>query len=102
MHYLTLDPATFVYGEPTPVAPLVRVIHLWNTRNLPGERHVPYHPDQRPADGWTPILAVLERVLQYRPSTPIVAEPSLPRHAFDRFWQGMEWLGERLNTRHKA
>jgi sugar phosphate isomerase/epimerase len=81
------------------MAPLVRVMHLWNTRSLPGEHHVPYHPDQRPADGWAPILALLDRVLQYRPNTPIVAEPSLPPHALERFWQGMEWLGERLAKR---
>ncbi len=78
------------------MVPLVRVVHLWNTRGLPGETHVPYHPDQRPADGWAPILALLERVLQYRPNTPIVAEPSLPLNALDRFWNGLEWLGERL------
>lgn len=78
------------------MAPLVRVLHLWNTRGLPGEHHVPYHPDQRPADGWAPILALLDRVLQYRPSTPILAEPSLAPTGLDRFWHGMEWLGERL------
>lgn len=88
-----------ILDDASTMAPLVRVIHLWNTRHLSGESHVAYHPDQRPADGWTPILAVLDRVLQYRPSTPIVAEASLPLHGFDRFWDGMTWLGDRLNTR---
>jgi sugar phosphate isomerase/epimerase len=81
------------------MAPLARVLHLWNTRGIPLEHHVPYHPDQRPADGWAPILALLERVLQYRPNTPIVAEPSFPLHGIDRFWEGMEWLGQRLSRR---
>lgn len=78
------------------IAPLVRVLHLWNTRGLPGETHVPYHPDQRPADGWAPILALLDRVRQYRPTTPIIAEPSMPPHGKERMWSGLEWLGERL------
>lgn len=78
------------------MAPLVRVIHLWNTRGLPGELHVPYHPDQRPADGWVPVQALLSRVLQYRPNTSIVAEPSFPHTALDHFWDGMEWLGRWL------
>ena len=81
------------------MAPLVRVLYLWNTRGLQGEHHVPYHPDQRPADGWAPILALLDRVRQYRPSTPIVAEPSMPPHAVGRFWEGLEWLGEWLARR---
>ncbi len=81
------------------MAPLVRVLHLWNTRGLPCEHHVAYHPDQRPADGWAPILALLDRVLPYRPNMLIVAEPSLPRHSLNRFWEGMEWLGERLVRR---
>ncbi len=81
------------------MAPLARVIHLWNTRGIFGEYHVPYHPDQRPADGWAPILALLDRVLRYRPNTPIVAEPSFPLHGMERFWQGMEWLGQRLAKR---
>ncbi len=81
------------------MAPLVRVLHLWNTRGLPCEHHVAYHPDQRPADGWAPVLALLERVLQNRPTIPILSEASLPPHGLERFWSGLVWLGERLNKR---
>ncbi len=95
----SLERGSRYLDDASTMAPLVRVLHLWNSRGVPGEHHVPYHPDQRPADGWAPILALLDRVIQYRPNTPIVAEPSLPRHALGRFWQGMEWLGERLTKK---
>jgi hypothetical protein len=83
----------------TTLAPLVRVVHLWNTRGLAGEHHVPYHPDQRPADGWAPILALLSRVLQHRRNFPIIAEPSYPLHQQERFWEGMAWLGDWLSKK---
>ncbi|MGH2543084.1 MAG: hypothetical protein ACRDIB_09815, partial [Ardenticatenaceae bacterium] len=95
----SLDRGSRYLDDASTVAPLVRVLHLWNTRGLPCESHVPYHPDQRPADGWAPILALLERVLQYRPNTPILAEPCLPPHGLERFWEGMQWLAERLARR---
>ncbi len=81
------------------IAPLVRVVHLWNTRGLPGEHHVPYHPDQRPADGWAPILALLNRVLEHRRNFPIIAQPSYPPHQQSRFWEGLEWLGDWLSKK---
>jgi sugar phosphate isomerase/epimerase len=84
------------------LGPLVRVVHLWNTRGLAGEHHVPYHPDQRPADGWAPILALLSRILQHRRNFPIVAEPSYSLHQKERFWDGMLWLGDWLAKRQAA
>lgn len=95
----SLERGSRYLDDASTMAPLVRVMHLWNTRGLAGEHHVPYHPDQRPADGWAPILALLDRVGQYRPNIPIIAEPSLPLHGLERFWQGMSWLGERLAKR---
>ncbi|MCC7413254.1 MAG: sugar phosphate isomerase/epimerase [Gammaproteobacteria bacterium] len=59
------------------LAPHARSLHLWNTRGAADYRergHVPLHPDQRPADGWIDIEAVLAAVLACNADAAVVFE----------------------------
>lgn len=77
------------------LAPLVPVVHLWNTRGNPAEHHVPVHPDQQPEAGWLPIPSLLDRVRAHAPTAALIAEPSLRLHPRERFWAGMAWVAAR-------
>ncbi|MBI4216494.1 MAG: sugar phosphate isomerase/epimerase [Chloroflexi bacterium] len=77
-------------------------LHLWNTRHLADyqqHRHIPIHPSQDPAQGWTDIRRVLDIASSLSPYLVLESWPRYPEAlgGYD-YREGIQWLKQLLAT----
>lgn len=85
------------YSLIKPVLPKVRVVHLYNCRNLGHHKHKPIHPNQKPKDNWIDIPKLLSKIITYNPNCLYVLEYSKTHlRSYQETMEGIHWIQQLL------